>query len=129
VKKLIVLMKRKPGMSIEDFRTYYETKHAVLGGQYFDGLLIDFKRYYPREMVAFPESWVNLQFMDNADGYDAIALYTFKDDNAVARYLELMRQPEIAEALRRDELNFLDRPACRVGFCDSDEGAGIVPSR
>ncbi|MFT5417340.1 MAG: hypothetical protein ACI915_003677, partial [Gammaproteobacteria bacterium] len=29
--KVIILIKRKNGMSVEEFRNYYEAKHAPLG--------------------------------------------------------------------------------------------------
>ncbi len=35
--KLVMPMKRKPGMSVEAFRAYYETRHKLIGEKYLAG--------------------------------------------------------------------------------------------
>ena len=35
--KVIMLMKRRPGMTISEFRDYYENNHRVIGEKYLNG--------------------------------------------------------------------------------------------
>jgi hypothetical protein len=48
--KQIVLLKRRPGMSIEQFKEYYETKHSLLGIKYMPKA----RRYFRRYVVPEP---------------------------------------------------------------------------
>ena len=43
--KQLVLIKRRPGMSLEDFRIYYETRHSLLGIQFMPLCRQYFRRY------------------------------------------------------------------------------------
>jgi hypothetical protein len=127
MKKMMVLLKRKPGTTFEQFQHHYETKHAALGARFFEGLLADFRRYYPSELRGFPTDWRRLdQAPVESTGFDAISVYTFRDAAALTEYLRRMNDPLIQEALVKDEQIFLDRPACLFGFCDAIEGEGIV---
>ena len=127
MKKMLVMLKRKSGMSQEAFRHHYENVHAALGAQYFDGLLTDFHRYYPTALTPFPADWRHLSpHMTTTPDYDAIAVYTFRDEAALQEYFRKMHDPEIGDVLRTDEERFLDRAACRVGFCDAAAGDGIA---
>ena len=42
--KLISPMKRRPGISIEEFREYYEKKHRLIGEKYLTGFSIENSR-------------------------------------------------------------------------------------
>ncbi|HJP68779.1 MAG TPA: EthD domain-containing protein [Sphingomicrobium sp.] len=126
---MIVLMKRKPGLSREEFREHYEGVHAVLGHKYFEGLLLDFVRYYPTDLAPFPSQWNSfVPSTDDADSYDAIAVYTFRDEEAISEYARRMEDPEISRTMREDEDRFLDRSGCRYGFCEVSQGQGILAS-
>jgi hypothetical protein len=43
--KILLFMKRRPGMSVEDFREYYETKHVPLAEKYSSGISRYVRRY------------------------------------------------------------------------------------
>jgi hypothetical protein len=130
MKKMMVLLKRKIGTTVQEFQDHYEKKHAVLGERFFGGLLSDFRRYYPNELTVFPPDWQQLGStpVENA-GFDAISVYSFRDDAALREYMERMKDPKVREALINDENRFLDRSACLFGFCDAIEGEGIVSTK
>ena len=44
--KLVMPMKRRPGMSVEEFRTYYETRHRLIGEKYLTGYASRYFRRY-----------------------------------------------------------------------------------
>jgi hypothetical protein len=45
VHKLLIFLKRRPGMSREEFRAYYEANHAPLCLKYMDGVECYVRRY------------------------------------------------------------------------------------
>ena len=44
--KLIAPMKRRPGMSVDEFRDYYESKHRLLGEKYLAGYASKYLRRF-----------------------------------------------------------------------------------
>lgn len=103
MQRVFVLLKRKPGMSFEDFRYHYENGHALLGEKYFGHLFASYRRnYIPGGM----------RFGDGENGecaYDCLTELVFRDPEG---YLELKRiagNPEVHAVLKADEEKFLDR--------------------
>jgi hypothetical protein len=127
--KFMVLLKRKPGMSREAFREHYETRHIPLGAKFIGHLLVEFSRHYPGTMSDFASDDWGTGRMSGVDvecGYDAISIYRFRDEAAVAEMVEILKRPDVSHALSEDENRFLDRAACRMGLCEVIEGAGMV---
>lgn len=56
---------------------------------------------------------------DAGCAHDAISIYEYRDDAAVAEMAEILKRPDVSRALSEDENRFLDRAACRMGLCDS----------
>ena len=48
--KLISPMKRRPGISIEEFREYYEKKHRVIGEKYLTGFATKYMRRFTNSL-------------------------------------------------------------------------------
>ena len=131
--KFMVLLKRKPGMSREAFRDHYENNHVPLANPMIGHLLVEFSRHYPGDMADFAaDDWLGeggrMAGGDIGCAYDAISIYRFRDEAAMAEMAEILKKPEIARALTEDENRFLDRAACRMGLCEVIEGAGMVAS-
>jgi EthD domain len=131
MKKVIIFVKRKRGMSKKAFREYYEAKHAFLGPQFFEGILTEFRRYYPDALRHLPGHWENIpdqmQSAEEVDfGFDAIGIYTLRDGNGLDEFLRIMSDPQIARVIFEDEANFMDRGGCLSGLCDAVEGGGMI---
>jgi hypothetical protein len=127
--KFMVLLKRKPGMSPEAFRNHYENNHIPLGATFIGHLLVEFSRHYPGTMSDFAsDDWEDgrMSGTDAGCAYDAISIYRFRDQAAMAEMAEILQRPEVSRALSEDENRFLDRAACRMGLCDVVAGAGMV---
>ncbi len=43
---MILMLKRRSGMSKEAFRDYYENGHAMMAKKYFAHLFMDYRRHY-----------------------------------------------------------------------------------
>ncbi|UZW57242.1 EthD domain-containing protein [Sphingobium sp. JS3065] len=127
--KFIVLLKRKDGISPAEFRDHYENSHVPLGAKFIGHLLVHFSRHYPGMMADFTsDDWSTGRMGDEDAGcaYDAISIYEFRDEAAIAEMAEILKQPHVSQALSEDEKKFLDRAACRMGLCDVIEGSGMV---
>lgn len=126
MRKMIVLLKRKAGMSKEQFLDYYENHHLILASQHFGDLIADHARYYPAELATFPDEWVGMIPQSGIEDYDAISVYTYKDEASGAEYGRRMADVDLSRQLIEDELRFLDRSACRFGYCDVVQGPGML---
>ena len=47
--KVIWLLRRKPGITMDQFRNHYENSHARLAQKYFGDLMLSYKRNYKTE--------------------------------------------------------------------------------
>jgi hypothetical protein len=99
----IYLVKRKPGLSQQQFREYYETRHRLLGEKAVNGYALCYERHYLYPMTS-----------DGAEPiYDAVMQLGFPDRDASARCSAArLNNPELAGEIAADELNFINRDAC-----------------
>lgn len=94
--KFIAMMKRKEGLSREDFVRHYEDIHAPMALRYFAGC---FARYVRNHVHPTPEN--------PEPAFDVISEFWFEDEAALGRLHQLNNTPE-ARMIRADELLFLD---------------------
>src|ERR1700722_9362056 len=131
MKKVIIFVKSKAGMTREEFREYYEARHAFLGPTILEGVLTDFGRYYIDWMkpMAMDYRNVNEELASAAEidiGFDAIGIYALRDETAIADFARIMSDIDVAKMIIEDEEKFMDRSACRMGLCDAVEGTGMI---
>ena len=105
--KILLFMKRKPGMSVEAFRDYYENHHAPLSAKYARGMKRYIRRYLDPQLHA--ESGRNDELP-----YDVITELWFDDEatfNGTVKYISSTIMPsEIVE----DEKQLFDRATMRM---------------
>lgn len=104
VYKLMLFLKRRPGMSVEAFRDYYETRHVVLCEKYSVGL----KRYVRR-------------YLEPVGGegelpFDVITELWFDDEARCRMVAEFVAAGEPPAEVIVDEEKLFDRPASRVAI-------------
>ncbi len=117
--KTIALIRRKPGISREEFMRHYEDVHAPLAMACLPGL----RGYVRNFAIAAPGS-------EDPD-FDVVSEFWFDDAAALQAVHDFLRS-DAARALREDEARFIDSVsirACRVEErgC-SHLGAGNDPS-
>ncbi|MBD62940.1 MAG: hypothetical protein CMD68_02545 [Gammaproteobacteria bacterium] len=104
--KLIALICKKPSISEQDFKSYYENNHVPLIKSLFS-TLTGYKRTYLLE-----SSMLNDTLPLESDGvpsqFNAITELTFDDDDGLIQFFERGTDHEVVEAIRKDEANFLD---------------------
>ncbi len=97
---LIVLSKKNPKMSKEQFQEYYENKHSKLV-HYIKELVVGYERNYPR-----------------AGEYDCITKMTFADQAAFDKVSGLLEDPKIRTEVETDEEVLFDRSSMQFFLCD-----------
>ncbi|MEM7366828.1 MAG: EthD domain-containing protein [Pseudomonadota bacterium] len=114
--KLVMPMKRRPGMTIEAFREYYETKHRVIGDKYLKGYA---SRYLRRFVNPLPDREGKLYDPE----YDVILEIWYPDQETFEACGKNLSQPDIAQEIREDEEKLFDMQFMRsylVEECESD---------
>jgi uncharacterized protein (TIGR02118 family) len=103
--KLTFLMKRKPGMSPEAFRHYYENQHAPLAARLCPGL-VRYTRTYIADCQPLARS-AQLPALD----FDCITECWYDVEGSWEERKVDLLPPEVFRQLAADEENFLDRRA------------------
>lgn len=98
--KLITLLKRRPGMSREDFIAYYETNHARIGEKVLRGAAVHYVRRYLQPLG--PEA--------PEPPFDVVMEIWFPDRETLDRRMgALVSDPVIAAEIAEDEEKLFDR--------------------
>lgn len=105
--KILLLMKRRPGMSVEAFRDYYENHHVPLALKYPSAM----KRYFRRYLVPQPhaESGTCEELP-----YDVISELWFDDEEAWQGTVSYLTTTVMSDEVVNDEMNLFDRPTMRI---------------
>lgn len=101
--KLICLMKRRPGLSFEDFIDAYEAGHARLAMRHMP----EAKRYVRRYVTPFGDP-------AGAADCDAVTEIWFADQAGLDAAMARLGAPGIVEHLIADEERTFDRDRIRV---------------
>ena len=104
--KLIALVARKPGLSLEAFIDHYEHIHVPLIME-----LLPYAVGYRRNYVTPGGAYQN-PFADGAApnaAFDAVTEVLYPDRATFERMQEDSARPEIGERIAADEENFVDR--------------------
>jgi hypothetical protein len=98
--RMISLLKRKSGLTHQQFRDYYETKHRPIGEKAVEGYALSYERYYLYPMTSDGAAPI----------YDAMTQLCFPNRDAYDRCISvLMKKPEKAKMIIEDEQSFFDR--------------------
>ena len=115
--KVICLLKRKAGISAEEFRDYYEKHHAPLAMRllpYFS----DYRRNYIRHDLSYkPE---HIETFPGPPDYDVVMEFSCPTKEDHENLMAAMADPEIGRLLADDEEKFMDRDAMVLFFVDEE---------
>lgn len=114
--KMIVLFRRKPGLTPEQFREYYETRHVPLALKLFP-YFKDYRRnYIRRDLVHRRADGATNPSLD----FDAVMELTFASKSDYERMVREMADPKVRAQVVEDEERFLDRSATVVFMVDEE---------
>ncbi len=105
--KILLFMKRKPGMSVEAFRAYYETQHAPLCTKYARGMY----RYLRRYLAPQPNAQSGV-----ADElpYDVVTELWFDNEEVFKGTLKYLSTSKMPDEVIEDEEKLFDRSSMRI---------------
>lgn len=106
--KLMVLIKRRDGMSMEEFIDYYESNHAPLAARSLPDLHA-YKRYF---LTPFAPDAPELP-------YDVVTEIVFASQEDLDKTLALLGGGPLAEEIQADEAKLFDRDT--ITFMQVDE--------
>jgi hypothetical protein len=111
--KKMVLVRRKKGLSPEEFRNGYENSHSRIAVRLFGHLWLSYTRNY-----LFPGRNFKSAQYDGVDamGFDAIAEFVLRDE---AAWDEMNRiAAENNDLIKEDEARWFDQVHCWLADCD-----------
>lgn len=94
--KMVTTLKRRPGMSVSDFRTYYETHHRLIGEKYLTGYALKYQRRY---LDAMPDRDGELREPD----YDVLLEIWYPDEATLQAVAERLGAEPARTEIREDE--------------------------
>ena len=118
MKKMIIFIRRKPGISKSEFRAHYENVHAALVTSTFDSIGGYVRNYIEEE--ASSVGWAQQREAD----FDVITELWFRDDQAYVEFLADLGNAEKVAPLRSDEATFLDSDTIQT-FLVSESGTSL----
>ena len=104
--KLMIFLKRKPGVSFEAFRDYYEEKHIPLAERFFGHLIKSYTRNY-----LTPGDNIGAEHRAVANEYDCITELVFHDPDGYQQLRRVALDPAVMAALSADRAQFMDEAA------------------
>ena len=107
VYKILLFMKRRPGMTMDAFMDYYENHHVPLALKYDSGLA----RYTRRYLTPHP----NPETGESGElPYDVITELWFEDEAAFQGTLAYLSTSIMPDDIVEDEKMLFDRPRLRM---------------
>jgi len=104
--KAVAMIKRKKGMSMEDFINYYESKHAPLAVSRVPNL----KKYIRHYLTPYGN---NVYAANNEPPFDVITEIWFNDREDFELGMKYLTEPETAKIIGKDEENLFDKSSIR----------------
>jgi hypothetical protein len=114
--KVVTTLKKKSGLSTEDFRGYYETHHRLIGEKYLKDYAV---RYLRRYITPLPGANGEIRDAD----FDVLLEIWFDDEASFAACNQKLNEAEVAQEIILDEEKLFDRNqkySYLVRECESD---------
>lgn len=113
--KLVCFMNRKPGMSMDDFKKYYEENHVPLISK-----LTPFWQDYRRNFREDREhSAAHMEPGRPTEAlFDVMTELTFENEQMHQKCLDALADPVIGKIIAEDEAKFFDRASMRTFVVD-----------
>lgn len=114
--KVVMPMKRRPGMTVEEFREYYESKHRLIGEKYLRG-------YASKYMRRFTNPTVDRDGELREPEYDVFLEIWYPDEATLQACGKVLSAPAVQQEIREDEEKVFDTRYMRsyiVDECVSD---------
>jgi uncharacterized protein (TIGR02118 family) len=112
--KAVVLIKKKRGMPMEEFKRYYEEHHAPLRARSVPNL----RRYIRRYLETYGS---DPAVDDDAKPYDVLTEIWFDNREEFEKGMAYLAVPETAAVIARDEERIFERESIRLMTIEEQE--------
>jgi hypothetical protein len=119
--KLMILLKKRADLTVDQFRHHYETSHARHAMRHFGHLWVEYRRNYPvssSSFAAVDEGADVDPALDAVPDFDAVTEIVLRDQPAFDEFLRLLAVPETRRLFSEDEARFTDRKRSKFMVCD-----------
>jgi len=106
--KILLMMKRRPGMSVAEFRDYYENRHVPLCTRYASPAITRYVRRYI-DPQPHPETGPAAELP-----FDVITELWFEDHAKFLGTLAYLTSNRMPDEVVEDECNLFDRASFRI---------------
>src|SRR5690554_81689 len=107
--KAIFLIRRKPDLSVEEFRTHYENQHVDIALKYIRPYLKGYHRNYPDNSLSYLETVENSESGGSPQfNYDCVTEMWFENEERLQSMLDRLSEPDARAEIGADEELFLD---------------------
>lgn len=113
--KLICLMNRKPGLTMEEFKAYYEDHHVPLITRLLPHT-IDYRRNFAEDVQHHAGHLPDGPPTERL--FDVVTELTYATEDMHQKTLDALADPEIGRIIAEDEEKFFDRTSMRVFVVD-----------
>jgi hypothetical protein len=124
MKKLILLVKRKPGLTAEQFREYYEKTHTQLALKLLPGFK-SYQRNYVRHDLTYRPAHIEARPIE--PNFDVIVEMTFETDDDYQKMARTLADPNISRQIVEDGERFMDRGSMQMFFVDEEKTEELNP--
>lgn len=107
--KVMMLVRRKPGLTHEEFRRHYESTHVPLALGTIPQI-----RGYVRNYIRPEQDFVQPDDDQQNSGYDCITEFWYEDKAAWEEVKKRYREGDLAAIMEADEVQFMDRDQMKV---------------
>lgn len=104
--KMIVMVKRKVGISPEEFRHGYETSHSRIAVRLFGHLWLEYRRNYLQTGGTFAGATGGPDEIE----YDAVSEFVLRDEAALEEMNRIAAEHH--DMLKEDEARWFDQAKC-----------------
>ena len=118
--KILLFMKRRPGLSMEEFQDYYENNHVPLALKYDAGAITRYVRRYIQPQP-HAESGTHEELP-----YDVVSELWFEDEAAWKGTVDYLSTSVMPDDVVEDEKKVFDRATMRLATvieCETDLAA------
>ena len=112
--RFVMTMRKKPGLSTDEFRRYYESHHRLLGEKHLKGFA---SRYVRRFLDPLPAR----RGCEDEPVYDVLLEIWYPDLATYEACSLHLSQPEIAREIAEDEARLFDRSSMRSYLTSDSE--------
>ena len=100
--KVVTTLKKKPGLSTEEFKSYYESHHRLIGEKYLSDYAVRYFRRYVTPLTS-PEEEIG------ASDFDVLLEIWFDDEASFQACNLKLNEAAVAQEIILDEEKLFDR--------------------